>query len=29
MAELARMIAADRPEPGTASARLPIDAVAR
>jgi hypothetical protein len=28
MAELAQMIAADRPEPGTAFARLPIDAVA-
>jgi hypothetical protein len=28
MAEIARMIAADRPEPGTAFARLPIDAVA-
>jgi hypothetical protein len=28
MAELAQMIAADRPEPGAAFARLPIDAVA-
>jgi hypothetical protein len=28
MAELAQMIAADRPEPGTAFARLPVDAVA-
>jgi hypothetical protein len=28
MAELAQMIAADRPDPGTAFARLPIDAVA-
>jgi hypothetical protein len=28
MAELAQMLAADRPEPGTAFARLPIDAVA-
>jgi hypothetical protein len=28
MADLAQMIAADRPEPGTAFARLPIDAVA-
>jgi hypothetical protein len=28
MAELAQMIAADRPEPGTAFARLPFDAVA-
>ena len=28
MAEIAQMIAADRPEPGTAFARLPIDAVA-
>jgi hypothetical protein len=28
MAELAQMIAADRPEPGAAFARLPVDAVA-
>jgi hypothetical protein len=28
MAELAAIIAADRPEPGTAFARLPVDAVA-
>jgi hypothetical protein len=28
MAEIAQMIAADRPEPGTAFARLPVDAVA-
>jgi hypothetical protein len=28
MAELAQMIAADRPEPGTVFARLPLDAVA-
>ncbi|WMT78868.1 hypothetical protein [Bradyrhizobium sp. Ash2021] len=28
MADLAQMIAADRPEPGTAFARLPVDAVA-
>jgi hypothetical protein len=28
MADLAQMIAADRPKPGTAFARLPIDAVA-
>jgi hypothetical protein len=28
MAELAQMIAADRPEPGSAFARLPADAVA-
>ena len=28
MAELAQMIAADRPEPGTAFAHLPINAVA-
>ena len=28
MADLAQMIAADRPEPGSAFARLPIDAVA-
>jgi hypothetical protein len=28
MAELAQMIAADRPEPGSAFARLPVDAVA-
>jgi hypothetical protein len=28
MAEIAQMIAADRPEPGAAFARLPIDAVA-
>jgi hypothetical protein len=28
MAEIAQMIATDRPEPGAAFARLPIDAVA-
>ena len=28
MADLAQMIAADRPDPGTAFARLPVDAVA-
>jgi hypothetical protein len=28
MAEIAQMIAADRPEPGAAFARLPVDAVA-
>jgi hypothetical protein len=28
MADLAQMIAADRPEPGAAFARLPVDAVA-
>jgi len=28
MAEIAQMIAADRPEPGSAFARLPVDAVA-
>ena len=28
MAEIAQMIAADRPEPGAAFARLPLDAVA-
>jgi hypothetical protein len=28
MAELAQMIAADRPEPGAVFARLPVDAVA-
>jgi hypothetical protein len=27
MAEIAQMIAADRPEPGAAFARLPVDAV--